>query len=65
MPTKKFSFEKKLTELEQILSHLENVDIELEKSLEEYKKGMAIADELKKYLTEFENKVKILTKEEK
>ncbi len=61
----KESFEQKVQKLEQILEKLENGDIELEKSLEEYKKGVLLADELIKYLNEFENKIQIIRNEEK
>ncbi len=56
----KESFESKLKQLEHILEKLESGEIDLEKSLEEYKKGVALSHELKQRLTEFENKVKIL-----
>ncbi|HLD82215.1 MAG TPA: exodeoxyribonuclease VII small subunit [Patescibacteria group bacterium] len=58
MPKTTPSFETKLHELEKILQTLEGGEIELEKSLEQYQKGMKIAEDLKTYLNEFENKVK-------
>jgi exodeoxyribonuclease VII small subunit len=57
------NFEQKLARLEQIVEKLENGDIELEKSLEEYKKGKLLAEELIKFLDEFENKVQIMSNE--
>lgn len=60
----KENFESKMKKLEEILSKLEQGELSLEQSLEEYKKGIALSKELKAFLTDFENKIEILNQKD-
>lgn len=59
MPTKK-DFQKQFEELEEITQSLESGDLDLDKSLKHFEKGLKIAQDLKKQLTKTENKIKEL-----
>lgn len=64
MAKDKESFASKLKKLEDIVAALETGKMELETSLEEYKKGINLSRELKKYLQDMENKITILTQDD-
>lgn len=51
------TFEDKLKQLNDIVNNLENGKLSLEKSIEEFKKGIKISKELEKTLTEAEDTV--------
>lgn len=55
------SFEKSMSELEEIVSLLESKDMELEKSLDLFEKGVKLYSTCKKQLGEVEKKISILT----
>lgn len=57
------SFEYKMTELEKIVTHLEQKDLELEQSLEFFEKGLALIRECQKTLQTAEQKISILSNE--
>ena len=57
---KKKSFSTKMTELENIVEKL-HLNIDLEESLKIYEKGMILAKELKQYLEQAEEKIKIIS----
>jgi len=55
------SFENSMEELEEIVSVLESKDLELEKSLELFEKGVKLYSTCKKQLGSVEKKISILT----
>ncbi len=55
------TFEKSMTELEEIVTKLEAGDITLDDSLELFEKGIKLAKTCQKKLDDAEKKVKILT----
>ena len=59
MPTKKetISFSKGYEELEQIVTDFESRELDLEKDLPKFERGLEIAQLLQKRLKEIENKV--------
>ena len=57
---KKKSFSTKMTELENIVEKL-HLNIDLQESLKIYEKGMILAKELKQYLEQAEEKIKIIS----
>ncbi len=57
------SFKEASTELERIVRSLETGDLELEQSLEAYKKGVALVALLKTRLETAEHEVSVLAKE--
>lgn len=59
---KKIDFQKKFQELEKITDEFESGELDLEKGLKKYEQGIRLANELKKQLTEMENKVKKIRK---
>ncbi len=61
-PTTKESFEKQFKELETIVAALESGTANLDESLEQFKRGLELAQELKQKLTEVENRVEIIKK---
>ncbi len=61
----KKSFESLMKELEGIVNDLESGDIELDKSLSLYKKGVDIIDELNKKLDEAKKQIEVLDKTRK
>ena len=60
---KKISFEDKLEELEKIVKSLESGDASLDESLKSFGHGVDLYKDCKKYLTEVEKKVTLLTKD--
>lgn len=56
----KKSFEELMKELERIVDNLENGDIELEKSLELYKKGVGIIEVLENKLKNAKKQIEVL-----
>ena len=58
-----FTFEKALTELEQIVSQLEEVEASLDDSLALFEKGVQLAKFLRKELDRAEKKIEILLKD--
>lgn len=57
------SFETSLTELEQIVTKLENGDLPLEDSLELFEKGITLSRECRTRLTNAERRIEILMKD--
>lgn len=57
---KKDSFEDKMQQLEQVVSELENGDMNLDESLVKFEDGMKLAKECNKILEDAEKKVTIL-----
>lgn len=55
-------FGKSLNELEEIVESLENTDGNLDVSLKKFERGMELANQLKSYLDNIENKVEIIKK---
>lgn len=62
MPATKESFEKQFQELEAIVAKLESGTANLDESLDQFKHGLELAQELKQKLTEVENRVEIIKK---
>jgi len=65
MPKKTTSdknFEQQFKELEQIVDQLESGEINLDQGLQQFEHGLELAQELKKKLTDVENKVEIIKK---
>ncbi len=56
-------FEKSLTELEQIVTSLEDGDLPLEESLELFEKGIKLSRECRARLTNAERRIEILMKD--
>lgn len=50
-------FSKLMAELEEIVAWFEREDVDLDKALPKFERGMKVAGELKKYLEDTENKV--------
>lgn len=51
------NFQAQLEELEQIVARFEGGKVELDDALVQFERGLSLADELKKRLAKFENKV--------
>ncbi|MFQ5660031.1 MAG: exodeoxyribonuclease VII small subunit [Gammaproteobacteria bacterium] len=66
MPSKKsdFDFEKALAELEELVEKMEQGDLSLEESLKQFERGIALTRACQKALTEAEQKVQILLRNE-
>ena len=62
---KNFDFNKKFSELEKITENLETNDGDLDKSITQFEKGLKLATELKKRLSEVENTIATLKKKHK
>ncbi len=58
------SFESCLDQLEKIVKELEGGDLQLERSLELFEKGMALSDTCRKQLEEAETRIEILIKKD-
>jgi len=56
--------EKSMHELEQVVEQLEGGDLSLDKSLQQFEKGVKLSRECQTALTEAEQKVQILMNEE-
>lgn len=67
MPAKKNQqqpdFEASLNALEALVEKMESGDLSLEESLQEFERGMALTRQCQQMLEEAEQRVKILTKE--
>lgn len=62
MPSsKKSSFAKQFAELEEITKWFERDDVDLERGLEKFERGMALAKELQQQLRDAEVKIQKLT----
>jgi exodeoxyribonuclease VII small subunit len=59
---KEFNFESGLRELEKIVDKMENSEITLDDSVEEFQKGIKLSIELQKKLDEVEGKIQKLIK---
>ena len=57
---KNFDLEKAMAELEKIVAQLESGDLSLEKSLQQFEKGVRLSRECQAALNEAEQKVQIL-----
>lgn len=67
MATKKpenMSFEESLTELDALVNQLENGDLDLEDALKKFERGIALARSSQTKLTEAEQRVEILLKDD-
>jgi exodeoxyribonuclease VII small subunit len=58
------SFESCLEQLEETVKELETGDLQLEKSLELFEKGMALSETCRKQLEEAETRVELLIKKD-
>lgn len=64
MATKKAeSFEKNIVKLEEIVSKMEDDDLDLDKSIDLYKKGITLSISLSKSLKEYEDEIYVLKKD--
>lgn len=63
MGKRKESYEDLMGKLEGILKEMENGDISLEKSMQNYEEGIKISNKMYMLLNEAEGKVKILSKD--
>ncbi len=59
-PKKKVDLEKAMGELEEIVEQLETGELTLDKSLQQFEKGVQLGRDCQKALTEAEQKVQIL-----
>ena len=59
-PSKKVDLEKAMGELERVVEQLETGELTLEKSLQQFEKGVRLSRDCQKVLTEAEQKVQIL-----
>ena len=55
--TKKFNFTASYKELEEIVADFESRELDLEKDLPKFERGLKLASKLQKRLSEIENKV--------
>ncbi len=60
---KDFDYTKKERELEEILADLQSPSLDVEASVEKYKQGLLIVEEIEKYLKNTKNKIEELKKE--
>ena len=63
--SQKQSFEEKLAELKKITANLSQEDASLEKSLQEFEKGVILSKECSVILQKAEQKIKVLLQDEK
>lgn len=54
------NFGKSIAELEEIVAWFESGDVDLDKALERFERGMELVENLKKHLREVENKVEVI-----
>jgi len=57
MPEKKIDYRKLSEELDGILSDLQQDDIDIDKAMRQYERGLELVKELEAYLKDAENKV--------
>lgn len=57
-------FESKISDLEAIVKTMEKGDLSLEEALSQFEKGVKLAKECQKALSEAEQKVRVLTEDE-
>lgn len=62
MAKKKWTFEQAIEKLEEIVEQLETQEVSLEKSVQLYKEGIALADICKQKITMAESEVLLLQK---
>ena len=55
-----FNFGKKFAELEAITKEFEQGELDLDKGLEKFEKGLALAEDLKKHLSKAETKINVI-----
>ncbi len=58
--TSKINFAKSHEELQKIVEWFEKGDVDLEEGLKKFEEGLKLVGDLKKYLAEVENKVKLI-----
>ena len=58
------TFESCLDQLEKIVKELEGGDLQLERSLELFEKGMALSDSCRRQLEEAETRIEVLIKKD-
>lgn len=56
------SIESTLAELEKIVESMERGDTDIESSLKDFERGLALAEQAKKRLQDLENKIEILAR---
>ncbi len=61
--SRKMNFEETLTELDQIVQQLEKGELSLDESLKQYEKGIAMARECQKILSQAEQKIETLSQQ--
>lgn len=59
----KLNFEETMKELEEVAQKLENGELTLDESIEEFEKGMKLSESASKYLEEAEKKITKLVKD--
>ncbi len=59
--SKKTDFKQQLEELEQIVEWFESEEVDIDQALEKFERGMELASNLEKQLSEMENKVQEIT----
>lgn len=57
MATKKIDYRILSAELDEVLAKLQSADLDVDEAVALYERGMAITEQLEKYLKEAENKV--------
>jgi len=62
--TDNFNFEKSLQQLDKVVAKMEQGDIPLEESLKHFEEGIKLIRDCQEALTDAEQKVEILTKEQ-
>lgn len=60
MAKKQFNFSKSFQELESLVEELESGEISLDEALRKYEDGLKVVKECKAYLSDVENKVKVI-----
>ena len=62
--SKKFSLAAAFAELEKIVNDLESNPPDLETSLEKFRRGVKLSQQIKKRLAEIKNEIKVIRQEE-
>nr|VFJ58484.1 MAG: exodeoxyribonuclease VII small subunit [Candidatus Kentron sp. FM]VFK11713.1 MAG: exodeoxyribonuclease VII small subunit [Candidatus Kentron sp. FM] len=63
-PENKVNFEQSLAELERLVAHMEQGDLTLEETLENFERGIQLSKTCQKAIDEAEQRVRILTEKE-